>query len=49
MKSDMNKDTEPKRTLKEKRLLWFLLIPLLIIALGAGDTPSIYTVKQNQF
>ena len=25
-----------KGTLKEKRLLWFLLIPLLIIALGAG-------------
>lgn len=25
-----------KRTLKEKRLLWCLLIPLLIVALGAG-------------
>ncbi len=50
MKSDMNKDTRAKKgRSKKKRLLWFLLIPLLIIALGAGDTPSIYTVKQNQF
>ncbi|HDR3874193.1 LCP family protein [Bacillus anthracis] len=37
MKSDMNKDTRAKKgRSKKKRLLWFLLIPLLIIALGAG-------------
>lgn len=36
MKSDTNNNTRAKRTLKEKRLLWFLLIPLLIVALGAG-------------
>ncbi|EOP05638.1 MULTISPECIES: LCP family protein [Bacillus] len=37
MKSDMNKDTRAKKGRpKKKRLLWFLLIPLLIIALGAG-------------
>ncbi len=37
MKSDMHKDTRAKKgRSKKKRLLWFLLIPLLIIALGAG-------------
>ncbi len=37
MKSDMNKDTRAKKgRSKKKRLLWFLLIPLLVVALGAG-------------
>ncbi len=38
MKSDTNNNTRAKKgTLKrKKRLLWFLLIPLLIVALGAG-------------
>ncbi len=37
MKSDMNKDTRAKKgRSKKKRLLWFLLIPLLVVALGVG-------------
>lgn len=37
MKSDTNNDTRAKKgRSKKKRLLWFLLIPLLIVALGAG-------------
>ncbi|MEH7891393.1 LCP family protein [Bacillus thuringiensis] len=37
MKSDTNNNTRAKKgRSKKKRLLWFLLIPLLIVALGAG-------------
>lgn len=37
MKSDPNNNTRARKgRSKKKRLLWFLLIPLLIVALGAG-------------
>ncbi|MEH7593892.1 LCP family protein, partial [Bacillus toyonensis] len=37
MKSDTNNNMRAKKgRSKKKRLLWFLLIPLLIVALGAG-------------